>query len=113
MTQTERRIYLTVTGLLIAATVLFGLVQPIRLAWRYMPEWVYSLAGLGLVCGFFLPVLAVFHLATAMVIRHRMRRRNAEGARKHSPYHVIYAALVWVLVVYSLHTYLPLFAGGG
>ena len=113
MTPTERRIYLTVTGLLIAATVLFGLFQPIRLAWRYTPEWVYSLAGLGLVCGLFLPVLAVFHLAMTMAIRYRMRRRNAEGARKPSPYHVVYAAIVWWLVVYSLHTYLPLFAGGG
>jgi len=76
-----------------------------------MPEWVYFLAGLGLLCGFFLPVLAVFHLAVTMAIRYRMRRRNAEGARKPSPYHVIYAALVWCLVVYSLHNYLGLFAG--
>ncbi|HUW59991.1 MAG TPA: hypothetical protein VMZ06_03210 [Candidatus Bathyarchaeia archaeon] len=75
MTQIERRIYLTVTGLLIAATV-----------------------------------LVVFHLATAMAIRYRMRRRNVEGARKPSPYHVIYAAIVWCLVVYSLHAYLGLFA---
>lgn len=110
MTKTERRIYLTITGLLIAATVLFGLFQPIRLAWRYTPEWVYSLAGLGLVCGFFLPVLAVLHLAATSAIRYRMGRRNAVGARKPSPYHVIYAALVWVLVVYSLHNYLGIFA---
>jgi len=34
MTQTERRIYLIITGLLVGATVLFGLFQPIRLAWR-------------------------------------------------------------------------------
>lgn len=110
MTKTERRIYLTITGLLIAATVLFGLFQPLRIYSRQIPVWVFFLAGPGFLCGFALPVLIVLHLAATSAIRYRMGRRNAVGARKPSPYHVIYAALVWVLVVYSLHNYLGIFA---